>query len=93
MATITIELTETQYKCLEYAAVSPQDWSENALYNRARRSKDDIIALLVEHCNENNIQIATGEDAQITQAFDLEVVKTAAVQEAEFQASLEADAE
>jgi hypothetical protein len=28
------------------------------------------------HCNANGITIATGEDAQITQAFTLGVVKT-----------------
>ena len=34
--------------------------------------------------------IATGEDAQITQAFDLEVVKTAAVRNAEAEAAMAA---
>ena len=33
--------------------------------------------MLVAHCNENDISIATGEDAQITQAYDLGIVKTA----------------
>lgn len=74
---ITITLTDTEYKALEYAALSPQDWADNALKNRARIAKDEIIALLVKHCNENNIQLATGEDAQVTQAYELGVVKTA----------------
>ena len=60
-----------------------QDWADNALTNRARIAKDEIIALLVAHCNANGITIATGEDAQVTQAFDLEVVKTAAARNAE----------
>ena len=38
--------------------------------NRARIAKDEIIALLVAHCNANSIAIATGEDAQITQAYN-----------------------
>lgn len=83
MAVITIRLTDTEYKALEYAALSPQDWSDNAVKNRARIAKDEIIALLVKHCNDNAVQIATGEDAQVTQAFDLGVVKTAAIQQAE----------
>ena len=29
----------------------------------------------MKHCNANDIQIASGEDAQITQAFDLKVVQ------------------
>ena len=63
---------------MEYAAVSVQDWADNALTNRARIAKEEIISLLVAHCNANNVAIATGEDAQITQAFDLGVVQTAA---------------
>jgi len=78
MANITVELTATQTKCLEYVANSVQDWADNALHNRARIAQDEIIAKLVEHCNANDVAIATGVDAQITQAYDLGVVDTAA---------------
>lgn len=83
MVDITVSLTDTENKCMEYAAASVQDWADNALTNRARIAKDEIIALLVAHCNANSVAIATGEDAQITQAFNLEVVKTAAARNAE----------
>ena len=83
MVDITVTLTDTENKCMEYAAVSVQDWADNALTNRARIAKDEIIALLVAHCNANGVAIATGEDAQITQAYELEVVKTAAARNAE----------
>ena len=83
MPDITVSLTDTELKCLEYAAASPQDWADNALTNRARIAKDEIIAALVAHCNANDVSIATGEDAQVTQAFDLKVVKTAAEANAE----------
>ena len=83
MVDITVTLTDTENKCMEYAAASVQDWADNALTNRARIAKDEIIALLVAHCNANGVSIATGEDAQITQAYELEVVKTAAVRNAE----------
>ncbi len=83
MPDITISLTDTENKCMEYATVSVQDWADNALTNRARIAKDEIIALLVAHCNANGVAIATGEDAQITQAYELEVVKTAAARNAE----------
>ena len=78
MPEIKVTLTDTELKCLEYAANTPQDWADNALTNRARIAKDEIIAALVAHCNANGITIATGEDAQVTQAYDLKVVKTAA---------------
>jgi hypothetical protein len=82
MPNITVALTDTQNKCLEYAAASVQDWANNALHNRARIAQDEIIAALVAHCNANDVAIATGIDAQITQAFDLEVVQTAAARNA-----------
>ena len=77
MPDITVSLTDTELKCLEYAAAVPQDWADNALTNRARIAKDEIIAALVTHCNANSVAIATGEDEQVTQAFDLKVVKKA----------------
>ena len=83
MPDITVSLTDTENKCLEYAAASPQDWADNALTNRARIAKDEIIAALVAHCNANSVAIATGEDAQVTQAFDLKVVQKASEVNAE----------
>lgn len=74
---ITITLTDTENKSLEYVAASVQEWIENAAKNRANIAKEEIISLLIKHCNENNIAIATGEEAQVTQAFDLGVVQTA----------------
>ena len=85
---ITITLTDTEHKALQYAAMSVQDWADNALKNRARIAKDEIIALLVKHCNDNAVQIATGEDAQVAQAFELGVVKTALARQAEAEANL-----
>jgi hypothetical protein len=73
---------------MEYASVSVQDWADNALHNRARIAQEEIISALVAHCNENEVAIATGADAQVTQAFELGVVKTAAVRNAELEASL-----
>ena len=76
MASYTLTLTDTEVKSLEYSVEEIQDWVENVAKNRARKSKDEIIALNTEHCNANKIAIAVGEDAQIIQAYDLGVVKT-----------------
>ena len=78
MPDITVSLTDTENKCLEYAAASVQDWADNALKNRARKAKEEIISKNTAHCNANSIAIAVGEDAQVTQAFDLGVVVRAA---------------
>ena len=78
MANITVSVTDTQMKCLEYAASSVQDWCDNAIHNRARIAQDEIISLLVAHCNANSIALAVGTDAQVAQAYELDVVETAA---------------
>ena len=77
MAEIKVTVSDTQVKCLEYAAYSVQDWCDNAIHNRARIAQDEIIAKLVEHCNANSIALAVGADAQVAQAYTLKVVDTA----------------
>ena len=77
MAEIKVTVSDTQVKCLEYAAYTVQEWCDNAIHNRARVAQEEIIAKLVAHCNANDVAIATGVDAQITQAYTLKVVDTA----------------
>ena len=77
MPNITVTITDTQNKCLEYSAYSVQDWCDNSIHERARIAQEEIISKLIAHCNANNIAIATGADAQVTQAYSLGVVKTA----------------
>ena len=87
MTDYKVTLTDTEDKAMTYCTVSTQDWVDNALKNRARIAKEEIIALNTTHCNANNIQIATGEDAQVAQAFTLKVVKTAKESNAEAEAN------
>mgnify|MGYP001396729120 CR=1 FL=1 len=77
MAEIKVTVSDTQVKCLEYAAYSVQDWCNNAIHNRARVAQEEIIALLVAHCNEKGIALATGVDKQIAQAYELKIIDTA----------------
>ena len=71
----TITLTDTEKKSMEYIAVDVDEWITNAATNRARKAKEEIIDKLVAHCNANSIALAVGEDAQVTQAYDLNVVE------------------
>ena len=73
----TITLTDTEKKSMEYVTADVDDWITNAATNRARLAKEEIISLNTAHCNKNGVAIAVGEDAQITQAYTLGVVKTA----------------
>jgi hypothetical protein len=71
----TITITESERLALESIAVDVKEWIANAAKARAGVASSDIINKLIAHCNENNIQIANGLDAQIQQAYDLGVVK------------------
>jgi len=86
MPSITLQLTNTQLKGLEYAAVSPQDWADNALTNRARIANDEIVDITVKHCLDNGIQVPATREAIVAYAFDNDIVKTAAVRQAEIEA-------
>ena len=77
MAEIKVTVSDTQVKCLEYAAYSVQDWCDNVIHNRARIAQEEIIAKLVEHCNANSIALAVGADKQVAQAYELKIIDTA----------------
>ena len=89
MPNITITLTDTQYKGLEYAALSPQDWAENAVTERARIANDEIVDITVKHCLDNGIQVPATREAVVAYAFDNDIVKTASVRQAEADAAQE----
>jgi len=72
----TSTLTDTEVKCLEYAVYSNKDWIKEIAVNRAEKAKQEILAKNIAHCNANSIAIAVGEEAQVTQAYTLGVVKT-----------------
>jgi|TARA_R110002153_G_scaffold265751_1_gene428586 hypothetical protein len=78
MTSITIELSDTEYLAMEVIAMSPEDWADNVVRNRARVSIEKICEILMSHCNENGIAIAVGKEAQVAQAVDLDLVNKAA---------------
>ena len=93
MPNITITLTDTQMKGLEYAAFSPQDWAENAVTERARIANDEIVDMTVKHCLDNGIQVPATREAVVAYAFDNDIVATAADRQAEAEAAQAAMAE
>ena len=86
---ITITITDTQAKCLDRCMADKQEWIANAAIARAYIESKEIRRLLMEHCNANDIAMAVGEDAQIAQAYELGVVKTAVDLNAEIAAERE----
>ena len=73
--TTTVTLSDTEEKAMSTITADIDDWVQNAALNRARIAKEEIIADLIRHCNANDIALAVGEDAQVTQAFDLGVAE------------------
>ena len=85
MSEHNITLEDWEYKCFEYL-MKDEDidgWLLNFAKERARKASVEILSALMEHCNENDIALAVGKAAQIEQAFELGVVKTALQREAE----------
>jgi hypothetical protein len=78
----TITLTSTEQKGMEYITSDVDGWITNVATDRARIAVLEIIEKLVVHCNTNGIALAVGEEAQVTQAYDLGVVLTAEAQNA-----------
>ena len=84
----TITLTDTEKKSMEYAAADVKEWISNAAKVRASKAAEEIVALNTAHCNANSIAIAVGVDAQVTQAYTLGLIKTAAQRNIEFEAAV-----
>ena len=85
----TITLTDTEKKCMDSVTSDIHAWIENSVKNRARKAQNLIIAGNTEYCNENNIAISVGIDAQVDQAYQNEVVLTVAESSAASEHHLE----
>ena len=77
MPEIKINITDTEEKCLNTIMVGIGTWADNVVTNRARIARDEILSDLLKHCNDNGLTMATGVDAQITQAYAVGVANTA----------------
>ena len=83
----TITLSAAEDKALSYAAVSQQDWIDNAVHERCRLAIDEIVQITVAKCLETNTQIPGSKDAMVDLAFAQGWVKTAAERQEEAEAA------
>ena len=74
----TITLTDVEKKVMDTVTTDIDDWITNAAQNRARIAKEEILSALILHCNANDITLASGEAAQIDQAYTLGVCEAVA---------------
>ena len=78
MPDITITLTETQYKGLQYIAADPQEWVENAATNRARIANDEVVSIYTNRALDEGVQIPATRELIVADAFTRGWVQTAA---------------
>jgi len=89
MPNITITLTDTQYKGLQYDALDPQEWAENAVTNRARIANDEIILMYTNRALDEGVAIPATRELIVADAFTRGWAKTAAQVNAEAEAASE----
>ena len=86
--TYTITLTDAETKAMEYAALSVQDWADNALQNRARIAMDEIYdAEVARMTADPTITSIPADKEAVVLAAD---IKSAAVRQAESEAEMAA---
>ena len=83
----TITLSAAEDKALSYAAMSQQDWIDNAVHERCRLAIDEIVQITVAKCLETGTQVPGSKDAMVDLAFAQGWVKTAAERQAEAEAA------
>jgi len=84
----SVTLSAAEDKALSYAALSQQDWIENAVHERCRIAIDEIAKICVEQCLANDIQIPGSKDEMVSLAFENGWVKTAAERQTEAEAEV-----
>lgn len=89
----TITLTQSENDALAYAALSQDDWIQNAVHERCRIAIDEIVAITVQKCLETGTQIPGSKDEMVELAFAQGWVKTAAQRQAEAEAEAAARAQ
>ena len=82
MPDITVTLTATQLKGLEYIANTPQDWADNALTERARTANDEIVSIYTTRALDEGVQIPATRELIVADAFARGWVETAAQRQA-----------
>ncbi len=93
MTQYNITLSGAEDKALSYAAVSQQDWMDNAIHERCRIAIDEIAKICFEQCLANGIQIPGSKDAMVDLAFQNGWVITAAQRQAQAEAEAAARAQ
>lgn len=85
--TYQIILTAAEDAALSYAALSQDDWIQNAVHERCRIAIDEIVGIAVQACLQEGVQVPGTKDDIVALAFEKGWVKTAAQRNAEAEAA------
>ena len=91
MPDITITLTDTQMKGLQYISASPQAWVENLAMNRARQANDEIVQMYTNRALDEGVQIPATRELIVADAFSRGWAQTAAEAQAAAEAAQPAE--
>ena len=83
MSNYTIEYTETEDLAMHWAALSADEWIQNAAHERARIAIDDIVQIAVQQFLAAGQSIPGSKDAIVAAAFANGWVKSVADRNAE----------
>lgn len=72
MGQLTINFTEEQWKAMEYVALSPQEWLQNAWDNRARQAMDEII---LNHTEKRPEKLSPQEKIELVRITPIETAR------------------
>lgn len=69
MSTYTITLNETEELALSTAAMSNEDWIQNAIHERCRIAIEEISKIAIEKCLELDMQVPSSKNDMVALAF------------------------
>lgn len=84
--TITITLSDAEFKALESVSVTAQEWIDNVVHNRCRIAIEEIVASEVERITASGGTISGTKEDIVMNA----PIKSAAERQAEFEANIAA---
>ena len=75
---IIISISNTQYSALEYVAISPEDWVDNAITNRARIAIEEIVSMYTTRALDEGVSIPSTKEEIVADAYSRGWIQTAA---------------
>lgn len=78
MKSINVELTDVEDMALQYAAISSQEWIQNAARYRSSEAINEIVKIVIDKCLEEGVQIPGTKDDIVMLGFERKWVVVAA---------------